>query len=328
MAKWEEREHPRDADGQFRNKWAGRIASRLGGLFSHHVRGRDLSEQARDDKTQKRLKKIRDEATYDDGEVVLGEIMRMQGWDASSRYGTEQELQEAIDQGGVELWRGYFGQIPELWGWGPDTGTRATYNKDASAPVLMRQTVEGPLWVGSGIYGNGWYTSVDPLAASRFAGTVATEHPGDLEVKSTERSIDPITLEPSGATTYRVYDPRGLQRMVLSPEARIVEYDAQELDDFIYHGGKGSSYVASQRSGMPVRNSRLLHDYGQAAAVLGYDVLRVRGQDDGSGRDADQYVILNRTAVLFAPEPGDDRLPPDVVTEAQWNAAPEPRRDP
>lgn len=324
MAKWEERQHPRDGDGKFANKWAGRVASRIGGLFGHHVRGRDLSGLVRDEKTQKRLKKIRDEATYDDGEVVLGEIMRMQGWDAPSRYGTDEELQAAIDHGGVELWRGYFGQIPELWGWGPDTGKRATYDPRASAKARMRQTVQGdPMWVGSGIYGNGWYTSVDPLAASHFAGTVRTEHPGDLEIKDTERGVDPITLEPSDATTYRVYDPRGLQRMVLSPEARIVEWEDQELDDFIYHGGKGSSYVASQRSGMPVRGSRVLHDYGQAAAALGYDVLRVRGQGDGSGRNADQYIVLNRTAVLFAPEPGDDRLPPDVVSEAQWEAAPE-----
>jgi len=326
MADWEEREHPRDEDGKFTDKWAGRIASRIGGLFGHHVRGRDLSEQIRDEKTQKRLVKVRNDATYDDGEVVLGEIMQMQGWDAPSRYGTEEELQAAIDHGGVELWRGYFGQIPELWGWGPDAGTRAQYNSDASAGARMRQTVEGPLWVGSGIYGNGWYTSVDPLAASHFAGTVPTEHPGDLPVKSQEATVDPLTLERTDRTTYRVYDPRGLQRMVLSPEARIIEYEAQGLDDFIYHGGKGSSYVANQRSGMPIRGSKVLHDYGQAAAALGYDVLRVRGQGDGSGRDADQYVILNRTAVLFAPEPGDDRLPPDVVTEAQWNAAPEPSR--
>ena len=313
MAKWEEREHPRDEDGKFTEKWVGRIASRLGGLFGHYRRGRDLSEQVRDRRFKDRASGLAGGSSSDDGDVVLAEIMKLQGWDAPSRYGTEQELRAAIDSGGVELWRGYFGQIPEMWSW--------TYNPEASAKARMHQTVEGPLWVGTGIYGNGWYTSVDRLAASHFAGTVPTEHPGDLPVKSSERSVDPITLNATDATTYRVYDPRGLQRMVLSPEARIIEWEDRELDDFIYHGGKGSSYVANQRSGMPVRGSRVLHDYGQAAAALGYDVLRVRGQGDGSGRDADQYVILNRTAVLFAPEPGEERLPPDVITEAQWRAA-------
>lgn len=329
MTNWEEREHPRDPDGQFANKWAGRIASRLGGLFGHHKRGRDLTAEVNDPKWKSKAKRLAQDANQDDGDVVLADIMRLQGWDVPSRHGTDEELQAAIDHGGVELWRGYQGQAPELWGYGPQLGARAPYHPEHSAMARQRQTVDGDLWVGTGIYGNGWYTSVNRRAGERFASTVWVDEPGGFNVRSVGVSYDPVTLAAVGED-YKVSDPRSLQRMVLSPEARVIDYGDPRLAEFIYRdvaAGRGSSYVAAHERDRHIRSSLVLHDFGQAAAALGYDALRVPTEGhptrtDGSDENADQYVILNRTAVLFAQPYDEAKLPPRVVTEAQWLAAP------
>jgi hypothetical protein len=206
---------------------------------------------------------------YADGDSRLVEIAQMQGWDAPGPTGTPEQLQELLEQGGVQLWRGTTPPVSSVdWTGGlfPGKGT-PQWPAEAIAETVRRHKA-GPLRYGYGIYGNGTYTSINPDAAADYA--------MDGEREATIR-------------------------MVLRPDARVLEYepDGQHL--------LATWDAVLEQRGVPEANRRKLSDLGVIAALAGYDAIHVPpGWDDGTDWDDAQYVILNRTAVLFEDEPGED----------------------
>lgn len=241
-----------------------------------------------------------------EGELVLRELARQQGWDRGQpQMGSPQELDDVIASGGVELWRGNSGRIePEIWGYGPDEGKPFLegFREDQSPVHFNREMRSGELRYGTGVYGNGIYTSVSRDTADSFGTRSYTQY-------------DPE----AGTGGYGPADPRSIQRMVLRPDARVVDFDE----------------LQKQARSHPEIPAFIRNDPGRLAAALGYDAVHIRGtkkRDDGRYRqegrpsdvspiDPDQYLILNRNAVLFQDH---DEHPLAPSTEAPVRA---PRRD-
>lgn len=211
------------------------------------------------------------ETPYDS---TLAEIAQLQGFDAKPQVGTREDVDAAVASGWTEVWRGVAGN---------DTKSAAEINHD------LRY---GPFEPGRGIYGNGIYTSVRRNTAETF------------------RAREPKTNYPSGpGPDFGPEDlegddkPDSMLRIAIDPAAKVVN-----LDDL---KGDSSAWQASQGGVAPERPA--LADYGRFAAARGYDILLVRGHHDGGfypgweDEDpdeqtfpvADQYVILNRSAILI-----------------------------
>lgn len=256
---WFERLHPRRPDGEFINKdtWASGLASKIGGHF-HHKAGSDQRGKVLKDRKSRALYTQNgfDPHRGDDG---LARIARLHGWDAPARTGSEADLDAAIADGGLELWRGVHSRIRNdgqpIPGW--------KRGQPTAVEMLARERT-GELRYGYGIYGNGMYVSADRRVANAY-GTHAETASGSLaEIQESPADLDSI------------------QRMVLSPHARVVRYRSPEWDAV---------------TGDP--------DYPEMNQLMaaGVDAVYVEGQSqrggDGTRFDADQYIILNRTAVLY-----------------------------
>lgn len=142
----------------------------------------------------------------------------------------------------------------------------------ADAQEQIRQFREDPdFQFGSGIYGNGVYFSVDPDVARTFA------------VADPDR---PKQRTDAGATF----------RVAIDPAARIVDYDDLETELKAWHADPANT--------RPGNMTMVTADPGRFAAMMGYDVIRVRGRQDGhkvghKRSKADQFVVLNRGAVAM-----------------------------
>lgn len=323
MADWDESEHPRDVRGRFRDKaggWVTAVSDRIrGGSRYKRVEGQDLSDQVIA-RAGHFAGIYLDPNTY--GDEVVAEIAQMQGFDGPPTVGTAQELDEAIAEGGVELWRGYRGVLPQ-WseGYGEDPG-RVYYPAWGRVADHVEQWRSGQYTAGSGIYGQGTYTSVDRRVMERFG--------------------EP--MEDRTGRTIAMVDPRSVARMVLSPDARVIDYHDSRLKAYmrqLYAGvtpERLTESVLQQESelaGMELTRDdfddhhwsvlmgeakkkamALLGDRGRAAIALGYDAMLVppgEKHGDGSNFDAPQYVILNRTALLVQEAYDENLLPPEVI---------------
>lgn len=324
MARWREGDHPRDRRGRFAEKagrWASQISERMARRrFYNRAEGRNLTPEVAG-----RAAEFGDMYRldgFDGSDNVLVEICRMQGFDGKPVVGTEAEVNEAIADGGVELWRGVSGELPSIWGYGPDKGKPAPFHPERSPMAYHEQWRTGPLYQGSGIYGQGTYTSVKRKAAEAYGATYK------------DRDGNEIGLA----------DPRSLSRMVLSPEARVIDWrEGKPPSEYIHelhdHMDDAQFELSAERAireeagfdeddgyeldqDQVLRLARrervqavaVLSDWGRAAAAMGYDAIRVRaGKDDGSGYNVEQYVILNRTAVMVQEADSEDLLPPEVV---------------
>jgi hypothetical protein len=136
---------------------------------------------------------------------------------------------------------------------------------------------------GSGIYGNGVYFSGARDVAEAFSLT----YPGTTKKVGV---IGPDDIVPGGR----------LIRSAINPDARIVDYaELEKLKTawFQRHGIEVPPAMADQ-----------LRDPGRMAAMLGYDVIRVTGMQDGHWRPlanggkvrskSPQYIVLNRAAMI------------------------------
>lgn len=195
----------------------------------------------------------------------LSVICRKQGW-GTPRTGSKADVDSAIRGGWIEAHRG----VEDNW----KTGK--------SAKDIMHAMHADPNYEhGTGIYGNGSYFSVNPAIAKHFAGK-------------------------NGATV----------RVAINPKAKIVDYD--QLKDEMADWRNANRFK--------VKDGTLYAmgaDPGRYAAMRGYDVIRVVNHKDGgpvtkvtsiedllapdpwgvTESHADQYVVLNRTAMLVEVEP-------------------------
>lgn len=231
---------------------------------SPRVAGRDLMSWATVNAAK--LRKIDRDQQRPHGDDVLTRIGAEQGWEVHPPIGTAADLDKAIAGGGVEVWRGVSGNMPGVWGYGPDQGKPIPFDVEESPMArLRRMRTGGPAEYGTGIYGNGYYVSVSRKVADEYGFT---------------------PLDTNGQLIVGSADPRSIQRMVILPEAKVIEHE--ELERL-----------------WPQHADRLrktgIRDLGSLAALLGYDAVKVSGRHDVAHRPqyADQYIILNRTAILF-----------------------------
>lgn len=261
---WRERDHPRDQRGRFADKaggWAAAASDQIAGRRYPRVEGRDLFTDGWVRQQQTELDGALADwavAGFPFGDPILARVASKQGFDGKPAVGSNEQLDAAIAEGGVELWRGY-----NAWA---DSNDRIAGPADIRR--VQREWREGEYKAGNGIYGQGVYTSVNSWTASTFS--YGHDWNGD-----------------SGVLKWST------QRMVLSPEARVVDWDDPALDawpEFKFGAALG-------------------WDRGRAAAALGYDAMRIpAGEDDGSGEDDVQYVLFNRTALLVERERNGDYI--------------------
>lgn len=257
-----------------------RSRRRAGKAWVGYKPGRDMTSEM-DLELRKQLRESSATMRYrqwDLGDLVLADLTQRQGWDAPGNVGSAAELDTAIAGGGIEVWRGSRGLVkqpmiydPEHFGDDEHLIPQEGWEAHSVAHHLAALRT-GKMFFGFGMYGNGIYTSVDREVAESYG--------------------EPIYEEP--------YDPQrgyvsvgthevSIQRMVIKPDARIVDYD-----DLVRQGG----LISQVR---PLLKKAVRADASYVAALLGYDLIRIRGQHDRDHKPkyADQYVILNRTAVLF-----------------------------
>lgn len=122
MARWNERDHPRDGDGRFTDSWVGRISDRLGqqrgtAQPASAAEGRDAFRAIRS------LESTRWAGYYQgEGHKAINKGLRRGDWDSSTVRGRAQEFIDDIEnrevQRPVVLYRGIrYGQgtFGNLW---------------------------------------------------------------------------------------------------------------------------------------------------------------------------------------------------------------------
>lgn len=159
MSGWEESEHPRRADGRFREKgtvdWSRLVSERLGAPGGHvdRVEGRDLLGELTEADFE-HLAGITPSlyavasGQAPEGDRALGQIWARQGFDGPPQVVDEATLQQAIDSGWTSMWRA----VNEV-----DLGL-TTYQ---TAEQVAEKLRTGQVRPGLGGAGNGTYFAPD-----------------------------------------------------------------------------------------------------------------------------------------------------------------------
>jgi hypothetical protein len=284
MARWDERDHPRDEDGRFRDKtgaWVTAVSDAIGTRQTGHTpaRGVDLTEaphvpwdelgaQVRDQSGDKFVERDPDHA--------LDAIYEMQGYHGRPRVASRTEMDELVGSGWVEIWRGHAGSNTTI----QEAQQRA---EDYRSGDRHR--------AGRGIFGNGSYFG----ALSEARNYAKFDH---VRYREVYPGTNP---EQADAEDLAFDDPdspywAGLTRAVLPPDARVIDVaDAKQF--YLETIGPELDLSASDpRAGMSSRGWTLA-DLGRASALRGYDAIRVPASY-GAGRGGDFYVVLNRSILV------------------------------
>lgn len=201
------------------------------------------------------------------GDIQLNILTERQGF-GKPTVGSAQDVEAAGQQGWQIAYRGV--------------------TSSEAKQVMQSLRYDDDYKLGTGMYGNGIYTTVSADTAKVFAGRSAR-----------------ITARPSDSV---------MVRMAINPDARVIDYEQlidhlaqvskdvrERLDDAYARGREGHEDIEIfDRAGY------LLGDPGRLAAALGYDAIRVPNQHDGGPNQyppyPDQYVILNRSILLIEEE--------------------------
>jgi len=178
------------------------------------------------------------------GDNVLDEISKMQGWDVAPRVVEPGEIDAAVKNGAVEMFRG----VAEF----PETPTNAQ---------MAESFRTGAVRNGNGIYGNGTYTTPIRKSAEKYAGF-------DIPlVKNAEDGIIRMYIDPKA----RVIE--------LTDLLAKMESDLSRAFGLIDNQG----IVVKPPAGMITSLDDLQSDPGRYAALHGYDVIRIVAQDGAGG---------------------------------------------
>ena len=259
MSDWQERHHPRDDRGRFRDKdgWAGEAVARMMPGGRRRVVGRDRRDEV-DIPRQAALAEAMSAEIQDRGsewgvrDEGLAEIYEMQGFHARPEVLTELEMDHRITaEGWQQVWRG-FGKV----------------GADRQSEYLEAFRSGEEHYPGLGIYGNGTYSATAFSEARQYA---------EWAVPREGMSFDE---QDDAYDDYRTHT--GIARIAIDPEARGINYfdlaslfrrERDERNDPVW--------------------SRAMGDLGRYAATSGYDYIFMNDDEMGAG----QLVILNRSAV-------------------------------
>jgi hypothetical protein len=270
---WDERDHPRDEAGRFRDKtgaWVTAISDAIETRQTGHTpaRGRDLTDSGDVDwggLAEVVRSQSGDNFNEQAPDQALGQIYQAQGYHGRPRVVSREEMDRLVGQGWVEIWRGHAGV--------------ATSVEQASERTEMYRSGDQH-YPGQGIYGNGSYFG--PLRRAREYAkfdvvAFRRDFPGD---SGSFEAADAAFDDPHGPYWH------GLTRAVLPPDARVI--DKQDAVAFYReHIGRASREERSDRQWV-------LADLGRASALRGYDAIRV---ETGNG-DEVYYVVLNRSILV------------------------------
>ena len=141
----------------------------------------------------------------------------------------------------------------------------------------------GELEFGQGLFGRGYYFTTERGVAEVYRGADVKFGP-DYRIQSYSGGVD-----------------GGLLRVAINPDARIVDYDALLAE----RKALLETWRAEGRLTPAAEKLLADRDVSKYASARGYDVIRVRNRTDGVNIDnwPDQYVVLNRQAVLVEGTP-------------------------
>lgn len=259
MSDWQERHHPRDEDGRFRDKtgWAGAVVARMMPGGHQYVRGQDRREEVDIGHLAQQAEALSAAIQENGSEWGLPDeglrgIYTLQGYHGKPEVLTELEMDHRITaEGWQQVWRG-FGKV----------------NADRQSGYLEAFRSDEGHWPGLGIYGNGTYTATAFSEARQYAEWTRPRQ--DMTFEEEDDAYD----------DYRTH--LGIARIAINPEARGINYfdlanlyrrERVERDDPVW--------------------SRAMGDLGRYAAASGYDYIFMNDDDVGAG----QLVVLNRTAI-------------------------------
>lgn len=211
----------------------------------------------------------------DDGtgyDEKLGYLGKLQGYDGAPTRVTQQQMDDLVKAGGVQIWRG----IANFNNW--RTGEKKT------GEDMAEQFRTGTFHYGQGIYGNGVYSSTNKNTAESYAGMrgggSANNKPGLLRMvlHPNAKTIDYSEAQRRASTEdhKRIAD---LQKKLMADLAKTT--DATKRAD-----------IAQKLQDLRTTRKYQFGDTSQWAIANGYDAVTVP-QHAGEK----YYVLLNRTAV-------------------------------
>jgi len=147
----------------------------------------------------------------------------------------------------------------------------------------------GELDLGQGLFGRGYYFSTQRGVAEVYRGA-DVKFDLNYRISSFSGGID-----------------GGLLRVAINPSARVIDYD----DLLAERKALLEKWRAEGKLTGEAEKLLTDRDVSKYAAARGYDVVRVRNRTDGVNIDdwPDQYVVINRRAVLVEGTPADIPVP-------------------
>lgn len=222
------------------------------------------------------------------GDSTMAAVADQQGFSGLPTVATDAELDAEIERGGIEIWRGVKRSYlaPKKGGESPE--------------AQIEQLRSGPAYYGAGVYGSGIYGGDEKRITEQYAGGTRFAGPE-------EQAKGPLV-------------DGGVVRMVLRPEARVIEYSEaiQAYSDW-FDAMSDAQIGLSRTEANDIRTEiATFNNLGTWAAAQGWDaIVANEAQYAGSEGDrSDHYAVLNRTALLVSdqhelfeartPEPDED----------------------
>lgn len=229
---WEEDAHPRDEHGRFGDGGGG--SSMAESTLLGSGRQLDMEKILPPEKLQEFTSKYRDGYSAHE-DMFLKNVQQQQGFDSKPQIVSSQEFQKIIDNGGTEVWRA------------------------EETPNFAEQLRNGAYFTGTGVFGNGTYSTIDRAEAESY--------------------------KPSNGE---------LLHIALRPEARTIDSSealrkCASAADRYYDKANGASDDKLEEQYRTY--GTLIDDAGRWAALNGYDAIIANG--------GQFVVFLNRSAMAI-----------------------------
>lgn len=237
---WHEADHPRDAEGQFTEKWTGRLIDRL--RPQRRATGVDRVRELEQELAAEIPGEIAGKLySWSRGDGLLRRIIERQGFDGPPEVVSRADMDRMVATGEViETWRGLTGTA---------VGAMGNY-QHMSAAEMAEAYRTGDFYVGQGNYGNGTYVAIDRDYAE---GLLRRNDAGGLlriGLRSDARIIDYKDIEPIS-----------------------MAYDDDRVD--WVDGARGGRNLSPAEM-VELAPNYLWVDDGRLAAAMGYDAIKVR----------------------------------------------------